>query len=302
VTGRAQTRTIGHRVMSVTALATVLAGCGSSPSPAVGGPAATGAGVVKNYSDPSISGPNGIATGPDGALWFTNLNLNVIGRITTAGVVSSVNDPNSSVPWGITAGSDGAVWFANVGNNVIGRISTAGVATYFMNPTVVGPLEITGGPDGALWFTNKGNDSIGRITTRGVVTNYTAATISSPDGITVGPDGALWFTNNGNNSIGRITTSRPEPLAIISADTVSATAGMGFTFSVSTTGTSVPTLTAKGTLPRGVAFVNRGSGTATIQGTPDQVGTYHLVITATFRTGARTHVVTQAFTLTVTAA
>ena len=40
-------------------------------------------GTVSNYTDPSISNPQGIAVGPDGALWFTNYGNNSIGRITT---------------------------------------------------------------------------------------------------------------------------------------------------------------------------------------------------------------------------
>ena len=49
----------------------------------------TTAGVVTNYTGTGISGPAGIAAGPDGALWFTNYSNNSIGRITTAGVVTN---------------------------------------------------------------------------------------------------------------------------------------------------------------------------------------------------------------------
>ncbi len=35
---------------------------------------------------PGIGSPDGVTTGPDGALWFTNLSNNSIGRITTSGV------------------------------------------------------------------------------------------------------------------------------------------------------------------------------------------------------------------------
>lgn len=64
----------------------------------------TTAGAVTNYTDPSISDPSSITSGPDGALWFTDgedlpffvpgsVSLSTaassIGRITTAGVVTS---------------------------------------------------------------------------------------------------------------------------------------------------------------------------------------------------------------------
>jgi len=86
-------------------------------------------GSVTTYSDPSIHVPTEIATGPDGALWFTNAGSdpanNTIGRITTAGVVSSYGDPSISGPDGITAGPDGGMWFTNARNNTIGRIQAA---------------------------------------------------------------------------------------------------------------------------------------------------------------------------------
>ena len=58
----------------------------------------TTAGVVTNYTDPSINEPEGITAGPDGALWFTNNGNNSIGRITTAGVVTNYTDPSISSP------------------------------------------------------------------------------------------------------------------------------------------------------------------------------------------------------------
>ena len=148
-----------------------------------------------------------MTTGPDGALWFTNLYNNTIGRITTAGVVTNYTGTGIDAPQSITAGPDGALWFTNWYGNSIGRITTAGVVTNYTDTGIDYPQSITPGPDGALWFTNWANNSIGRITTSGVVTNYTGTGIDDPQSITAGPDGALWFTNEANNSIGRITTA-----------------------------------------------------------------------------------------------
>jgi hypothetical protein len=44
----------------------------------------TTSGTVTTISDPSIEDPNGITTGPDGAIWFTNAFNNSIGRIDLA--------------------------------------------------------------------------------------------------------------------------------------------------------------------------------------------------------------------------
>jgi virginiamycin B lyase len=171
--------------------------------------------VVSNFTGPGINTPVGIATGPDGALWFTNYGNNSIGRIDTSGAVSNYTDPSINSPVGIATGPDGALWFTNPGTvanptSSIGRISTAGVVTNnFTDPSLSLNFQtrITTGPDGAMWFTNYGNNSIGRISTAGVVTNFTGpGVIGVGGGITTGPDGALWFTNNGG-SIGRITTA-----------------------------------------------------------------------------------------------
>jgi virginiamycin B lyase len=163
------------------------------------------------YTDPSLSSPSEVTTGPDGALWFTNAGNGSIGRIDTNGVISNYVDwPATGGVRGITSGPDGALWFTSYYNFLIGRISTTGSVTSFSDPGIQGPWGITTGPDGALWFTNNYDNSIGRITTSGVVTHFTDSSIDYPIGITAGSDGALWFTNSGysNNrrSIGRITT------------------------------------------------------------------------------------------------
>jgi hypothetical protein len=156
----------------------------------------TTTGSVTNYTDASISEPQAIVAGPDGALWFTDRTVKGIGRITTAGVVTKFSGSGS---YGLAVGSDGALWFANYQYRQysIGRITTSGVVTNYA------------GPDGALWFTSEDNLSIGRITTAGVVTKYKQPDLFDPWQITPGPDGAMWFTidaGSGINEIGRITT------------------------------------------------------------------------------------------------
>jgi virginiamycin B lyase len=149
-----------------------------------------------------------IATGSDGALWFTESNTNPaqIGRITTSGVITEYKLPAGyNTPSGITLGPDGAIWFAVSGGSKIGRITTAGAVTGFPLPVSTEAYGITAGPDGALWFT--GNGFIGRMTTTGVLTQYPMlvkdfSTIGGD--IKVGPDGALWFSAG---QLGRVTTA-----------------------------------------------------------------------------------------------
>lgn len=85
----------------------------------------TTTGVTTEFTTPTTSsGPFGIATGPDGALWFTEYPVNQIGRITTAGVFSEFDVPTAgSGPSAITAGPDGALWFNESSGNKIGRVT-----------------------------------------------------------------------------------------------------------------------------------------------------------------------------------
>ncbi|HEY6539886.1 MAG TPA: protein kinase [Ktedonobacteraceae bacterium] len=183
-------------------------------------------GIVTEFPIPtSVSEPQGITTGPDGNLWFTELYGNKIGRISPGGTITEFPHPEAnSSPIGITAGPDGNLWFTEAGGNKIGRISPGGAITEFPLPTASsGPGEITAGPDGNLWFTEEFADKIGRISPSGTITEFPLPTASSnPWGITTGPDGNLWFTagppafyNNssssfhfGGNKIGRITSGK----------------------------------------------------------------------------------------------
>ena len=179
---------------------------------------------ITNYTDPSISGPVGIAVGPDGALWFTNYNNDSIGRITTAGVVTNYTAAGIDAPLAIVAGPDGNLWFTSYLNDAIGKISTSGAVTLYTDALLITrPQVIAVGPDGALWFADGGilnQRTIGRITTGGVVTSFSdgppgcdaLTNICEPVGIAAGSDGALWYTNSGSfpvlgGSIGRITTA-----------------------------------------------------------------------------------------------
>src|SRR5262249_31310073 len=79
----------------------------------------------------SNSAPQGIATGPDEALWFVERNNNKIGRITTAGAITEFAIPTpSSSPLVIKVGPDVNLWFTEQTAAKIGRITTAGEANY----------------------------------------------------------------------------------------------------------------------------------------------------------------------------
>ena len=158
------------------------------------------------------SSPVGIAAAPDGALWFTesDVNANKIGRITASGAVTEFAIQTAgSQPSGIAAGPDGALWFTESLGNKVGRITTAGAITEFAIPTAnSNPYGIAVGADGNLWFAEGDGNKIGRITVAGVIAQFDIPTAGSiPFGIAAGPDGNLWFTESYAGKIGRITTA-----------------------------------------------------------------------------------------------
>jgi len=85
---------------------------------------------------------------------------------------------------------------------------------------------------------------------------------------------------------------------ITSANKVTFSVGNAGNFTVRTTGSPAPALTETGTLPNGVAFNDRGNGTAVFFGTPavGTTGTYGIFITANNGVGSPA---TQSFTLTI---
>src|SRR5687768_1119810 len=104
------------------------------------------------------SGPYGIASGPDGNLWFTDIHQSQsrIGRITTGGAITEFLLPApSSGPLRIVVGPDGALWFTESSVNRIGRITTSGTISEFPTSSGTDPVDIVQGPDGNLWFTGQ---------------------------------------------------------------------------------------------------------------------------------------------------
>ncbi|MBV9829754.1 MAG: hypothetical protein JO001_29390 [Alphaproteobacteria bacterium] len=169
---------------------------------------------------------DGITTGPDGNLWFTEFAGNKIGRITPGGTITEFPLPTAnSQPIGIVTGSDGNLWFSEQTGNRIGRVTTTGSFMEFSVPTAnSGPTGVTLGSDGNVWFTELNGNKISKITPAGSITEFPLpAAGASPRGIAGGSDGNLWFTEQNGNKIGRITT-----VGAITEFTVTTAAGAPF--------------------------------------------------------------------------
>ncbi len=148
----------------------------------------TRTGAMTAFPVATPGGINGVAVGPDRAIWYTQggglPNENSIGRITVDGVTSTVvqlPDSDSTPP----------------------------------NPPSNMPLAITAGPDRRMYFTTyfvEPLNTIGQVTVDGELTTFDIPTSGAASfGITTGSDGNIWFTENFNDLVGRLLLPHPPP-------------------------------------------------------------------------------------------
>jgi hypothetical protein len=187
------------------------------------------------------------------------------------------------------------------------------VVTVEESPAITSPTSASTGMREPFSFT---------VTTTGVPTAAITETGALPTGVTLadngdgtatlggtapaGSAGSYPITITASNGAGSpasqaftltVTTATSKP-AITSSAADTATFGVPFSFTITTTGYPVPKITRTGALPAGVTFTDNGDGTATISGTPAKaaVGAYPLTLTAKSTAGTAT----QTLTLTIT--
>ena len=194
-------------VVCLFASAFVALGGPASATDATATPSPDVLGHVTKFPLASIStSVAGVVPGPDGNLWFTERDANLVGYMTPEGQITEFPVPTAgSWPFAMTLGPDGNMWFTERVANKIAKVTPAGVITEYPVPTVADPLnDITLGPDGNLWFTEGAVKKIGSITPAGVITEYPLP--DTANGITAGPDGNLWVTTL-SSVIDRVTTT-----------------------------------------------------------------------------------------------
>ena len=163
--------------------------------------------------------PRGIASGPDGNVWFTEVTQGtgpiaypVSGAVARIGPSGAITEfpLAGDFPDAIVPGPDGNMWLAvSIGygfSRRLDRVTPAGVVSNFGVPVGQQPVSgLTAGPDGNLWFGAE-LAQIGRMTMNGIVGTFHLPDANSlVEWITSGPDGNLWFTEIQDNQIGRIT-------------------------------------------------------------------------------------------------
>jgi virginiamycin B lyase len=165
-------------------------------------------GAVKLFPLEKKHGPYALTSGKDGAIWFTEMLANRIGRISMAGDVTEVEiQGKGRYPRGIAVGPDGAIWFTH--SEEIGRLARDRKLSLYTLPSVDDLSEdICVDPNGNIWFSVWNytySHWIGRMTPRGQIAKYPFTDDVFPMGLTIGPDGNVWFTEYGSSEIGEMS-------------------------------------------------------------------------------------------------
>ncbi len=167
---------------------------------------------IRDWKVPSQgSFPHDPAVGPDGALWYTGMMSNTLGRVDPAtGKIKEYPLPIAgSGPHGLVADGEGNIWFTASYKGYIGKLNaqTGVVTAYPMpDPSARDPHSLAIDPKGIIWFTVQFGSFVGRLDPRtGAVTlKQLQAADARPYGITVNSKGIPFFCEFGKNRIGRI--------------------------------------------------------------------------------------------------
>jgi virginiamycin B lyase len=146
----------------------------------------------------------------DGALWYTGMFANKLGRVDVkTGQIKEYPLPTPrSGPHGLDADKDGNIWFTANQHGYIGRLDprTGDVKEYQLPDDTRDPHTPLFDQKGILWFTAQGANKIGRLDpATGAIKIVSSPTPrSNPYGMVMSSAGVPFFDEFGAPKIGRI--------------------------------------------------------------------------------------------------
>jgi virginiamycin B lyase len=92
-----------------------------------------GRGEIEAFRAPDgeVVQPTGIIADQDGAIWFTSIGNDRLGRVDPASkAVETFSDPAGAIrlPANVYPGPDGRIWFTSLGTDRVGRIDSSAEA------------------------------------------------------------------------------------------------------------------------------------------------------------------------------
>ena len=173
--------------------------------------------IIREWPVPTPSHPHDPAMSPDGALWYTGQQGNLLGRLDpVTGQFREYPLPRpGSGPHGLVADRDGNIWFTGNAAGYIGKLdpATGGVTEYPMpDSRARDPHTPIFDQKGILWFTVQQGNFVGKLDPRtGEITLRTSPTPNSlPYGIVVNSEGIPFYSEFGTNKIASINPTTME--------------------------------------------------------------------------------------------
>jgi streptogramin lyase len=173
----------------------------------------TTSGGMTEYTIPQAgSGPQGLALGQDGNIWFSQSNL---GSVSTVDPFGGFGTPITGfvTPGIAAAGSDGRVWFVDSGADEVVAVKAAanGPATQHLTAGVGSdPLGLALSPDGPMYFLPSGTNKIGSCVP-GFQCGLYDGTLTASAGLRRAAFDLggqyIWFTERTANKIGKMGVS-----------------------------------------------------------------------------------------------
>jgi virginiamycin B lyase len=174
--------------------------------------------VITEWDVPTPgSFPHDPAVSRDGALWYTGMLSDTLGRLDpSTGKIREYRVPPGSRPHGLVEDRNGMIWFTANQKAYIGRLDPAGgdVKEYAMPaPEATDPHTPVFDRKGMLWFTVQSGNFVGRLDpSSGSITLKKPPTPGSrPYGIAVASTGTPFFCEFGTNKLASIS---PDTLEI----------------------------------------------------------------------------------------
>jgi virginiamycin B lyase len=144
--------------------------------------------------------------GPDGALWFTAQNSNVIGRLDmeTEKITEYSATTQNAHPYGMISGDDGALWFCELSAGKLGRVDPGSGAITEYTPMEQGvqPRRLAAA-NGAIYFTDFTGGRLGRLTMADKKFKFwesPSGSHSEPYGIAADSAGKIWYEESAQNA------------------------------------------------------------------------------------------------------
>lgn len=159
---------------------------------------------VSTVLPPGSSINDGIAIGPEGAIYVAAHEARKVHRLTLDGT-HTVLDHSFNGPNGLAVDGDGNVYVANALGNSISKVTPAGEISRFAEG-INNPGGLAFGPDGRLYVTEKDDDRISIIDRDGVVEHWVEGMgITRPVGLVVDGGGTVYVSSLVDGGIHRIS-------------------------------------------------------------------------------------------------